>query len=236
VKKNYRVLIVEDQAITALEVKQIISEMGLDVVGIAKSNKEAIKKFKEYQPDIVIMDIGLEGERNGISTTQDLYEIGHTNIVYLTAFTDEKTIDSAIKTNPLAYEIKPFSKASLQSTIKIVVIKLDNEILENQPVSNFDLGYGYSFNMSTRELFFNDSFIKLGKQEAHLLYLLIKAKGETVTYTQIEYEIWENSVISESSIRTLIWRLRTRLEHKIIKTESYRGVKLLLDHLDTQDF
>lgn len=227
-KKKYKVLIVEDQAITAMEVKQIILDIGLSVIGVAKSNKIAIEKFKENLPDIVIMDIHLEGERDGIFTVEDLYKINDTSIVYLTAFNDDATIDRAISTNPLAYEIKPFNKASLQSTIKIVIAKLDKETLL-KPHSNFDLGYGYSFNMDTKELYFNNTFIKLGHQETQLLFMLINAKDQIVTLEQIECEIWGDNIISDSSIRTLIWRLRTRFEYKIIKTVPWQGIKLILE-------
>jgi len=226
-KKKHKVLIVEDQAITAMEIRQMTLELGLDVIGIAKSNETAIQKFKEYLPDIVIMDIGLEGDKDGITTVKELYKIKNTNIIYLTAFNDEKTIDRAIETHPLAYEIKPFNKSSLQSTIKIVLMKLNHEVLK-KPTLNFYLGYGYSFNTEKKELFFEDKFIKIGRQEAFLLSMLVKAKGEIVTFTQIEYEIWNGNTISESSIRTLIWRLRVRLEHKIIETIPSRGIKLRL--------
>lgn len=226
-KKNYKVLIVEDQAITAMEVKQIVLSLGLEVVGIAKSNKIAIKIFEEYKPQIVLMDIGLEGRIDGISTVEELYKINDTSVIYLTAFNDDETIDRAIKTNPLAYEIKPFNKASLKSTIKIVMSKLNKEILE-KPHSNFDLGHGYSFNIETKDLYFNNTFIKLGDQEIKLLSMLINAKGQVITHRQIESEIWEDNVISSSSVRTLIWRLRTRFEYKIIETVPCYGIKLLL--------
>jgi len=227
-KKKYKVLIVEDQAVTAMEVKQIILKIGLNVVGIVKSNKEAIKKFKESLPDIVIMDINLEGKIDGITTAKDLCKINNTNIIYLTAFNDDTTIDRAIETNPLAYEIKPFKKASLQSTIKIAVSKLDKEILE-KPISNFNLGHGYSFNIDKKELYFNTTFIKLGYQEIKLLSMLINAKGQVVTQQQIESEVWDDNIISESSIRTLIWRLRTRFEYKIIETVPWQGIRLLIN-------
>lgn len=224
--KKYKVLIVEDQAITAMEIKQILENLDLIVVGIAKSNEIAINKFKEHLPEIVVMDINLEGDIDGISTVEDLYKINDTTIIYLTAFNDDNTIDRAIKTNPLAYEIKPFNKASLTSTIKIVLAKLNKEI--NESIEKyFDLGHGYHFNLELKELFYKDTFIKMGKKEVHLLYLLINAKGQILTNHFIEHEIWEGNVISESSVRTLIWKLRTRLEHKIIETIPYRGIKLI---------
>lgn len=227
-KSQYKVLIVEDQIIAAMEIKQILEEMNLNVVGIAKSNEIAIKKFKEHLADIVIMDIYLEGEKDGISTVEDLYKINDTSIVYLTAFNDDATIDRAIKTNPLAYELKPFNKASLISSIKIVIAKLNKDVNNNREKS-FDLGYGYHFNLNTHELYYQNTFIKLGKQEIQLLLMLINVKGQLITQKQIEYEIWGDNIISESSVRTLIYRLRTRFEYKIIETIPYRGIRLILN-------
>lgn len=224
--KKYKVLIVEDQPITAMEIKQIVEEMNLDVIGIAKSNKTAITKFKEQIPDIVIMDIDLEGNIDGISTVEDLYKINDTAIVYLTAFNDDATIDRAIQTNPLAYEIKPFNKASLTSTIKVVLAKLNKEKKDEKEI-DFDLSHGYHFNLTTQELFYENTFIKLGQQEIQLLLMLINAKGQIVSSRQIEYEIWEDNVISESSVRTLVYRLRTRFEYKIIETIPHRGIRLI---------
>ncbi|XOB62780.1 response regulator [Campylobacterota bacterium DY0563] len=225
---KYKILIVEDQAITAMEIKQIVLALGLDVVGIAKSNEEAVKKFEEYLPEIVIMDIKIQGDRDGITTVKDMYKIGETSVIYLTAFNDDATIDRAIETYPLAYEIKPFNKASLQSTIKIVMSKLNKDNIE-KPISNIDLGYNYSFNQDTKKLYFNNTFIKLGYQETELLFMLVKAKGQIVSYKQIENEIWEGNVISDSSVRTLIWRLRTKFEYKIIETIPYEGIRLVVN-------
>ena len=224
--KKYKILIVEDQPITAMDIKQTIINLGYEVVGIAKSHESAIKKFEENIPDLVIMDICLDGEIDGIDTVKWLYKIKKIPVIYLTAFTDDNTIDRAIETNPSSYEIKPFNRASLNSSIKIAISKLNNEKYEEINPNRIDLGYKYYFDMDTKELFYEDNYIKISPQESALLAMLINAKDSIVTNKQIEYEIWGKNVISECSVRTLVWRLRTKLEYKIIETIPYQGVKL----------
>lgn len=224
--KIYKILIVEDQPITAMDIKQTVTNLGYKVVNISNSYESAIQKFEEIMPDLVIMDICLDGETDGIDTVKQLYKIKKIPVIYLTAFTDDNTIDRAIETNPSSYEIKPFNRASLNSSIKIAISKLNNEKYEEINLNRIDLGYKYYFDMDTKELFYEDNYIKISPQESTLLAMLINAKGSIVTNKQIEYEIWGNNVISESSVRTLVWRLRTKLEYKIIETVLYQGVKL----------
>lgn len=224
--KKYKILIVEDQPITAMDIKQTITNLGYEVVGIAKSHKSAIQKFEENMPDLVIMDICLDGEIDGIDTVKQLYKIKQIPVIYLTAFTDDITIDRAIETNPSSYEIKPFNRASLNSSIKIAISKLNDNKYEETNPNRIDLGHKYYFDMDTKELFYEDNYIKISSQESSLLAMLIKAKGSIVSTKQIEYEIWGNNVISESSVRTLVWRLRTKLEYKTIETIPYQGIKL----------
>lgn len=224
--KKYKILIVEDQPITAMDIKQTITNFGYEVVGIAKSYESAIQKFEENIPDLVIMDICLEGDIDGIDTVKQLYKIKPFPVIYLTAFTDDETIDRAVQTNPSSYEIKPFNRASLNSSIKIAISKLNDVKYEEINPNRVDLGHKYYFDMITKELFYEDGYIKISAQESALLAMLIKSRGSIVTNKQIEYEIWGNNVISESSVRTLVWRLRTKLEYKVIETIPYQGVKL----------
>jgi len=224
--KKYKILIVEDQPITAMDIKQTITNLGYEVIGIAKSYESAIQKFEENMPDLVIMDICLEGDIDGIDTVKQLYKIKKIPVIYLTAFTDDETIDRAVQTNPSSYEIKPFNRASLNSSIKIAISKLNDVKYEETNPNRVDLGHKYYFDMITKELFYEDDYIKISAQESALLAMLIKSRGSIVTNKQIEYEIWGNNVISESSVRTLVWRLRTKLEYKVIETIPYQGVKL----------
>jgi CheY-like chemotaxis protein len=87
--KKYKILIVEDQPITAMDIKQTITNLGYEVVGIAKSYENAIRKFEENIPDLVIMDICLNEGIDGIDTVKQLYKIKKIPVIYLTAFTDD---------------------------------------------------------------------------------------------------------------------------------------------------
>jgi CheY-like chemotaxis protein len=89
---RYRVLVVEDNRIEALDLIKIIQAHGYDLAGVAKSGEEAVKIAKEKNPDVILMDIKLSGEIDGITAAQAISKIDHIPIIYLTAYSDLKTI------------------------------------------------------------------------------------------------------------------------------------------------
>lgn len=121
--KKKRILIVEDEQIVAVDIKIALHRLGYDVCGIAVSGEEAIKAAKEKHPDLVLMDIVLEGKINGIEAAQTISLRFNIPIVYLTAYADKKTIDRAKKTEPFGYIIKPFEDRELESVIEIAIYK-----------------------------------------------------------------------------------------------------------------
>lgn len=221
-----KIMIVEDQPITALDIKNTIISLGYDVTNIASSFDDAIKKFELDIPDIVIMDIALKGEKTGIDTVKELYRIKQLPIVYLTAFIDDYTMEEAIKTKPAAYEIKPFDRMSLKSSIMIAISKMSDTTYNNTNPKKTALGHNYYYLRTEQKLFYKDEEIKITQQESKLLELLIDSNNQMVPYHVIQYEIWGDNMVSESSIRTLVWRLRTKLENKIIVTVPNLGIKI----------
>jgi CheY-like chemotaxis protein len=115
------ILIVEDERIVAKDLQQTLSGMGYDAFGIASSSEEALARAAEKRPDIVLIDIRIKGERDGIETAQDLRNQFGVSIVYLTAHADEVTIERAKKTSPDGYLIKPVKARDLKETIEIAV-------------------------------------------------------------------------------------------------------------------
>jgi len=88
------------------------------------------------------------------------------------------------------------------------------------------LGSNYSYDLHGEQLFYNTIPIKLSINENLLLKILIEAKGKVISFTELEYFIWPNSPISRSTLRTLIYRTRAKLEYKIIETIPFVGCKL----------
>lgn len=118
-----RVLIVEDEVIVALELQQLLSELGYEVVSMARAGKEAIEKAQSLELDLILMDIKLEDDVSGIDAARRIHATEQIPVIFLTAFSDEKTLQAAKKTSPYGYLLKPFNRESLHTTIEIAINK-----------------------------------------------------------------------------------------------------------------
>jgi len=121
--KKKHILIVEDERIVAVDIKMGLKRLGYSICGIAYSGEEAIKKAEETRPDLVLMDIVLEGEMDGIKAAAKIRSRFNIPVVYLTAYADKKTLERAKKTEPFGYIIKPFEDRELDSVIEIALYK-----------------------------------------------------------------------------------------------------------------
>jgi len=116
--KKKQILVVEDHQVVAGSIKMSLRRLGYSVSGTAVSGEEAIKKAEEIYPDLVLMDIVLEGEMDGIEATSIISSRLDIPVVYITAFADKKTLDRAMLTEPFGYILKPFEDKDLQITIE----------------------------------------------------------------------------------------------------------------------
>lgn len=122
------ILIVEDESIIAMDIKSILEMKGFNVIGIAYSGKESIELAEQYTPDIVLMDIILEGEIDGISAAEEIKSRYDIPIIYLTAHSDEKTLNRAKATEPYGYILKPVNENEMYSTLVTALYKHELEM------------------------------------------------------------------------------------------------------------
>jgi PAS domain S-box-containing protein len=130
---RYKILIVEDESIEAMNFEQILTSFGFDVVGISTTGKDAIKKVAKLQPDLILMDIVLKGDLDGIDASARIKEDFNIPVVYLTAHPEENAVNRAKLTMPYGYLIKPVSKTDLKNTIELAVYKhqMENKLKES---------------------------------------------------------------------------------------------------------
>ena len=128
------ILVVEDEAIVAEDIKNSLQTAGYTVPATASSGEDAIRRVKEFDPDIVLMDIVIKGKIDGIETAKQIHAIFDIPVVYLTAFSDERTIERAKITEPFGYLIKPFNKRELNITIEMALYKhkIEEELKNNR--------------------------------------------------------------------------------------------------------
>jgi PAS domain S-box-containing protein len=121
-----RILIVEDEHVVAEQLRQSLTSQGYDVVGVAHSGEQAVEKGGGSLPGLVVMDIMLTGQMDGISAAQRLQPLG-IPVVYLTAYSDRHLLDRAQHTEPLAYVMKPVKSGELGAVIQLALFKQEQE-------------------------------------------------------------------------------------------------------------
>jgi len=129
-----RILIVEDEVIIAHDIMKTVEDYGYEVVAMVASGDEAIKLARDDSPDLILMDIVIEGEMNGIETAGKISEFSSVPIIYLTSFSDRVTLQSAKNTGPYGYILKPFEERELNITIDMAFFrqKMEGRLQESE--------------------------------------------------------------------------------------------------------
>jgi PAS domain S-box-containing protein len=132
-----KILIVEDETIVALDIETKIAKMGYEVVGSVTTGEAAIDKVKETRPDLILMDISLEGDIDGIEAAGRIQRHFDIPIIYLTAHSHPQTLERAKITEPYGYIVKPFERGSLHATIEMALYKHHMKVKLKEKDENF---------------------------------------------------------------------------------------------------
>jgi PAS domain S-box-containing protein len=122
-----KVLIIEDERIIARDLQDKIEGLGYDVPYVIYSGEDAINRVIHIKPDLILMDIKLEGTFDGVDTAREIKKIFDVPIIYLTAYADSDTLKRVKDTDPAGYILKPFKERELDTTIKIALFKYKAE-------------------------------------------------------------------------------------------------------------
>jgi len=239
------IIIVEDDEITALNLKLSLQKYDYSIISICDSAAMAKEEIETFKPDVIIIDISLQESNDGIELAKTIKQHYAIPFIYLTSYSDDEIIAEAIKTEPYGYIVKPFDPSSLHATIQMAIFKfdvenqrfaelsnskVDEQSLEkmlyarresNKPIVKF--GDAYHIDISKNEIFYNNEKLKLTKKESAIFRLLVAKLGHTISFSQAINYVWENHDATENSIRTLVWRLRNKLPTDIIKNASGIG-------------
>jgi len=118
-----RILVVEDEVIVAMTIEDTLTKLGYEVVGSVTNGPDAIQKAGETRPDLILMDIRLKGDMDGIEAAQRIEALYGLPVIYLTAHSDQATLSRAIATQPYGYLIKPFRERELYTNIEMALHK-----------------------------------------------------------------------------------------------------------------
>ena len=119
--RTAKMLIVEDESVVAMDIQRGLTTLGYPRPELAASGTEALEKASELRPDLVLMDIRLHGDMDGIDAAEQIRANLGIPVVYLTAYADDKTVERATKTQPYGYILKPFRERELGTAIEVAL-------------------------------------------------------------------------------------------------------------------
>jgi PAS domain S-box-containing protein len=139
IKKNseYKILIVEDEAVIALNLQQTLIKMGYNVIGISYSGKDAVDKARRLVPDLILMDIRLPGKMDGIRVADIVKSELDIPVIFLTAFSEDKIIERAKKVEPFGYILKPIQEREIKAAVEVALYKKEMEKILKESEEKF---------------------------------------------------------------------------------------------------
>ena len=219
-----KVVIVEDELIAAEFLKEILEESGAEVIDIIDSGKEAIEVCIQKVPDVIFMDVML---CDNISGCEAAVAISRQNkqskIIFLTAYVDEEMIDYAAESGAVGYLTKPYNKAQIIATLKLVTTRRETptQTIEEKPDKIY-LKNGYIYLTQQNRLLKDDKEVELGPTALKLIELLSAQAGISVSNAQIAMHVWGKEV-NDKTLRSLMFRIRTATDADLVKNVSGTG-------------
>lgn len=214
-ENEINILVVEDEVILAMSMEISLEKMGYYVSGIETDALSAVNHAKRNRPDIILMDINL-GDSSGIKAANEIWKTLKIPIIFLTSYTNDKTINEALECEPYGYLIKPCKDKELKATIKMAIHKhkyfFSNQKNTSVLKDNYIfIGKDLKFNKNKAELYKNSKKIKLTKNEKKLFEVMTEKIDEVISFEQISAYIWREELYDRAKLRMLIYRLRQKL-------------------------
>ena len=217
--KNLTVLLVEDDSDSKKIMHDVLSD-NFEKVFTAQNGDEGLKKFKKYNPNMVITDVFMPIS-DGLDMTRYIKEISKdTPVIVLSAHSEKETLLKAIDVGVDKYLIKPIMADDLLKTIENVA---KNKI---ETANIIQVASGYSFNKIKRVLIRDGVEISLTKKELSFISLLIKRLGTLVLHDEIKSVVWVGESVTEAAIRTFVKRVRDKVGNNFIKNVPGLGYKI----------
>jgi len=213
-----RILIVEDESIVAEDIKECLNSSGYSVIGQALTGEDALHKVRDLNPDLVLMDIVLAGKLSGTQTAAKISKSFDIPVVYLTAYADDDTIESAKVTGPYGYIVKPYDERDLNRTVEMALYshRMQKQLKESEEryrvlVENSLLGVAII--QDKRFAFVNSSFCDMLGYKSEILKKLTFDQIKKLIYRQDRNNTWniiDNALAGDKSISSLSVRVVRR--------------------------
>ena len=220
-----KILIVEDDSIMAKVLQKTLKQEGYLNVHIADCGLGAIDESLKFRPDLILMDIMLNGSMSGCEAAIKIYQHNRNiKIIFLTGFAEKEMIEYAMDAGAVAYLLKPYRIDEILATIKLIFAQRQTlpSTLDND---NVYLKHGYIFNLKQHRLFRKNKEIRLGKKLLQLIEILVNNKNVSVSNEQLCNAIW-GEYKDDRTLRSLVHRIRKLLSDDMVENVNGIGYKI----------
>lgn len=219
--ENFNILIIEDESLIALKIKQSLEKNNYTVIGIAKDSTGAVEYVQSYNVDLILADITISGYLNGIETIALIQQSFDIPAIFLTSHQEDKILKQAAQVNFSGYIVKPYIEETLIREVKLALLRFNHN-----PDSIIQLTSSYHYDINNQIIKKDSKEIILAKYEKNFLHTLILNKNKIVSNEQIDLLLWHNKPVDDTNRRQLLFRLRKKVSGLNIETIKGKGYKL----------
>ena len=227
------IVIVEDEVITQRYLQDILSQHNVHVSGCFDNASDTLEGIKNIECDMILMDINIKGPVDGIQLAKIILETHILPVIFITAHNDDATLEELLELAPYGFIGKPFSSKEILVTLRIAykrylihteaskVVPSNDQVATDIVINEY-----YTYSQTSSLLYYDGEAIKLNKKQSMLLDILSKNVNTTVAYETIILHLWEDTDISDSALRTLVYSVRKLLPDLPIVSHSKIGYSL----------
>lgn len=216
-----KILIVEDDEITALSIETFLENEGYDVLPSVNCADDALEMIKTNNIALVLSDINILGAVDGSQLAKKVYLEHGIRTIFLTAYYNDELMQEAIEAKAYTYLVKPYREFELKTAIELAFSTIKSDAPTKIKIVNFS-----SFKYEDEKFFKDNEEIKFTKKESKLLEILIKSINNTVSQEELALELYEKDDNSaKTNLRKIISRLRSKYNIEI-STHKSQGYSL----------
>jgi len=226
-----RVVIVEDEVVTQRYLKDIMDQFNVDVVGCFNNGEDTLKALKKDECDMILMDINIKGSMDGVRLTKRILDVYMVPIIFITAHNDTQTFEEVLLLSPYGFIAKPFSQKELEITMQIAYkrflvpeTEFPNEAEESIEIIINDY---FTYVVSKSTLYYKGASTKLGLKQTKLIEILCKNLNQEVSNESIKMHVWDGDMVTDASLRTLVYKIRKVLPELPLISHSKQGYGIM---------
>ena len=234
-KKPENILIVEDEIVTQRYLKDILAEQGMTTAIVIDNGEDTLKHLEKEHCDLILMDINIKGPLDGLRLAKRILEKQDICIIFITAYSDENTLDEAVELSPYGFIVKPFVPEDIKIAIQIGYKRF---LVHQSEKKKHCAGESRSedhvivisknliYNSASKLLLEKGAPVDLSARQLHLIEILAQNINNVVSKEMIMSRIWGDMQANEISLRSLIYSIRRKLPSLPLVTYSKIGYLL----------